>query len=339
MDLIVRHHGQYVGRQQDRLARLSGRDGHVIWDVALADGPGWSRLESAELPHAFGDVDGDGQLAMFVLVPLQRMSSTPCERRVISLRDGKTLWSHTTPYRENVLATFAAADLDGDGRPELVVRDQLLANAQAQFEVTALDGRVGSTRWTWRRRALQRDQRRIRTTCAWPISGARERAKCASSIRISATQQRVVILDAMGQERAGREVKAISPCVLLRADLEGDGADELLFRDGDRLCAVGRDLKDRWCWPSRDAVGKSIPARAGQPAVVVLNSMVGIDGATGRPRWDGQWRNCRPRSRRPRATAAACARRIGRCHGLPARPGHESSGAIHGVGRRASRTT
>ena len=91
----------------------------------------------------------------------------------------------------------------------------------------------------------------------------------------------------MGKERAGREVKAVSPGVLLRADLDGDGADELLFRDGDRLCAVGRDLKDRWCWPTRDPVREVIPARAGQPAVVVLDSMVGLDGATGRPRWDG----------------------------------------------------
>jgi hypothetical protein len=105
--------------------------------------------------------------------------------------------------------------------------------------------------------------------------------------RISATQQRVVILDAMGQERAGREVTAVSSGVLIRADLDGDGADELLFRDSERLCAVGRDLKDRWCWQTRDPVREVIPARAGQPAVVVLDSMVGLDGATGRPRWDG----------------------------------------------------
>ena len=121
----------------------------MIWDVALADDPGradWN-LPSYLTHSAMLMVMGSSPL--FVLVPLHRISSTPCERRAISLRDGKTLWSHTTTYREDVLARFAAGDLDGDGRPELVVRDQLLANAQAQFEVTALDGRDGSTRWTW----------------------------------------------------------------------------------------------------------------------------------------------------------------------------------------------
>ncbi len=50
----------------------------------------------------------------------------------------------------------------------------------------------------------------------------------------------------------------------------------------------GRDLKDRWCRPTREAVREVIPSPKGQPAVVVLDSMIGLDGATGRPRWDGR---------------------------------------------------
>ena len=107
------------------------------------------------------------------------------------------------------------------------------------------------------------------------------------NVRISDNRQRVLILDATGKERAGRDLKAVSASTLTAADLDGDGRDELLFLDDDRLRAVRRNLEDLWSWPTREPVREVIPAREGQPAVVVLDSMVGLDGATGRPRWFG----------------------------------------------------
>ena len=51
--------------------------------------------------------------------------------------------------------------------------------------------------------------------------------------------------------------------------------------------AVRGDLEDGWSWPTREPVREIIPARKGEPAVILLESMIGLDGATGAPRWDG----------------------------------------------------
>jgi hypothetical protein len=158
MDIIVRHFGQFVPPAsstggnvvaQDRLARLSGRDGHVIWDRALTDLLGVGTGKLPDFPHALADCNVYRYLEIFALVPLQVFGSTPCEWRAVSLRDGKALWSHAATYCVDRLPTFAAGDLEGDGRLELVVRDQIFRNARDQLTVTALDSRDGSTRWTW----------------------------------------------------------------------------------------------------------------------------------------------------------------------------------------------
>ncbi len=282
MDFIVRHHGQFVPPggltggnvfPQDRLARLSGRDGHVIWDRALADLLGVGRGKPPDSAHAFVDCDGDGYVDIFVLLPPQLIDPTACQWRAVSLRDGKTLWSHATSYRADRLPIFEAGDLDGDGRLEFV-RNEIFGIPD-KLVVTALDSRDGSTRWSWYAPGFSGvDNQNQRNVCLADFEGKGASDVCVA-FPVSGTQQRVVILDATGHERASREVKASSPGTLIRADLDGDGADELLFRDGDRLCAVGRDLENRWFRPTREAVREVIPSAKGQPAVVVLDSMIG----------------------------------------------------------------
>jgi hypothetical protein len=97
--------------------------------------------------------------------------------------------------------------------------------------------------------------------------------------------QRIVILDAQGHERLDRNLPAFHN--LVAADLDGDDHAELLFQTFDRLRATGRNLQDLWSWPTPFAPRQILPARQGKPATVVLNSMIGLDGATGRARWSG----------------------------------------------------
>ncbi len=71
-------------------------------------------------------------------------------------------------------------------------------------------------------------------------------------------------------------------------DLDGDGRDELVLAFDGRLRAWGRDLADLWSWPSRAGfVHAILPAAAGRSATVVVPPSIGLDGATGRPRWAG----------------------------------------------------
>ncbi len=296
MDLIVRHQSPFapptsarsvMSSQQDRLARVSGRDGHVIWDVLLMDRKGGTLTDVPTRTHEFGDFDGDGGLDVVVLLQTDGLPEPGFEWCAVSLRDGKTLWSHAAPFHPKAYPVVTVGDLDGDGRPEIVVRDQLFGNAQGQVAVTVLDGRDGRERWTWRgggfSDAINPDPRDV---CLAELEAKGARDVCVN-VRISDLRQRVVVLDATGRERAGRELKGVSASTLTPADLDGDGHDELLFQDDDRLRAVRRNLQDLWTWPTRESVREVIPAREGQPAVVVLGSMVGLDGATGRPRWAG----------------------------------------------------
>ena len=103
MDLIVRHQSIFVHQPgtpiyvRDRLARVSGRSGRVIWDVPLEERTGATVAELASLPREFDDLDGDGGLDVVVIVPVAGAAGPSCERRAVSLRDGKTLWSHASP--------------------------------------------------------------------------------------------------------------------------------------------------------------------------------------------------------------------------------------------------
>ena len=73
------------------------------------------------------------------------------------------------------------------------------------------------------------------------------------------------------------------------ADLDGDGRDELLVNQGNRVHALDRELKERWFWPGRSArVERVIPAVRGSTGTVIMSAGLVLDGATGRPRWVGQ---------------------------------------------------
>jgi hypothetical protein len=294
-DLIAWHRSTFappgsfapgIIHEQTRLTRVSGRDGAVIWDTLLVERKGKAIANVPGLPWEFGDFDGDGALDVLMLLQVDGSSALAFERRAVSLRDGKTLWSHAAPFHADRDPAFAVGDLDGDGRAEIVVRDQAGGN-DAEIALSALDGRDGRARWTWRSGALPAAaDPRPRDFCLADFGGKGQFDVCLL-LPTADGRQRLVILDAHGTERAARDLKAGPARTLTRADLKGDRRDALLFLDDNQLRAVGQNLQDLWSWPTRESIREVIRAQAGQPSTVVLDSMVSLDGTTGRPRWAG----------------------------------------------------
>src|SRR5262249_1032795 len=148
---------------------------------------------------------------------------------------------------------FAVGDLDGDGRAEVIVKAIPSAGDPVGFEMAALEGRDGSTRWTWRggsrydqqnwapdpfflvdsegkgRREVYLKARREGRLEGGPMTPQRldqlrRDAPNASTVSYFPSKdtwrldQRVVILDAHGQERLGRILPATFHAVA-RTDL------------------------------------------------------------------------------------------------------------------------
>jgi len=267
--------------QELRLARLRGRDGRVIWDVLLATYKGGITKRSGFV-HEIADLDGDGGLEIVLLLRgNSNMGPRPDELRVLSLATGATRWLHQLSRVGPMFPAFAVGDLDGDGRQEVIVSELQIGTA---IEVDVLDGRDGTIRWTWRGGEARGSSDQNAPLRLAGFDGGRRKDICVN-FGIAEGRRRVVILDAQGQTRGSRELAPASLPMLVSADLDGDGRDELLFHDGDRLRAAEGDLVERWSWPTRELIREVVSGSSGRPATVVLNPSLGLDGATGRPIW------------------------------------------------------
>jgi outer membrane protein assembly factor BamB/predicted Ser/Thr protein kinase len=271
---------------QSRLARLSGRDGRVLWDVLLIEHMAGGNRRMGFV-HQVADVDGDGALEIVMLLTSFATSGPrPRELRALSLEKGETRWRHQLQEGAATSPDFAIGDLDGDGRPEVVVSQQSYQDGQAAIEVAALDGQSAEPRWSWRGgEALDGSEKNLRL-CLAAFDGNGRREICVS-FDIAQGRRRVVILDAEGRERIGRDLEPVSMPTLRSVDLDGDGRDELLVHANGRLLACRGDLEEQWSWPTRAPIREMIPASPGRPATVVLSPSLGLDGATGRPIWSG----------------------------------------------------
>ena len=292
-DLLVRHSDNFIqpgwapprpGLHQARLARISGRDGRVLWDTLLQANTD-SRNELDPPYPGFGDLDGDDALDIVLEVGSPHRLDHNYDAMVVSLRDGKLLWSHPlTPRHPWVVV----ADLDGDHRSEVLVDEtsERFGNASV---LQALDGRDGKARWTWRSNAEDSESPWVaRWNALANFEGDGRQSVCLGLSRAKGPE-RLVILDAQGRETAQRDLPQVRISNLSTADLNGDGRDELLLFDGQRLHAWRQDLKEFWSWPSQtEQYHKIVPTSPGRASTVVLYpDEMALDGATGQPRWAG----------------------------------------------------
>jgi hypothetical protein len=299
-DILVRHQNAFVPvgapppsavPSRSRLTRLSGRDGRIIWDIPLIDREGPSRSGRIE-PGGFGDLDGDGVLDLVEAVePVGATDSTPMELRAISLADGKPLWTHPLEYKTHpsFLPPLAVADLDEDGRAEVLVVLKPVKEDGPEYVLQALDGRDGTVRWSWRGGPAAVNEPFVAGAfCLADLESKGRRSLCVSFDDPDGAHL-IIVLDPRGRETARREWSIDHINGLVAADLTGDGREELLVSSEGLLQVLGRDLKDLWSWPI--AMGRKwsiIPASPGQTGLVIVDPGVGLDGADGHPRWTGQ---------------------------------------------------
>ena len=277
---------------QSRLARLSGRDGRVVWDVLLVEHTG-GMSHAMGWAHVLADLDGDG--GREIVLQLNRSSAsgpTPFELRVISLATGETRWSHPLNPGPAASPAFVVGDLDGDGRSEVIVAEQTLVDGQSATEVTALDGLTGGA--SAGPGAVVKLAKCLIRTRHFDLPGLMEAAGGTSAL--ASALRRTGAASRSSTRRAGVESgatwnRSICPA-LTTADLDGDGRDELLFHDArPAVCAPGRPERTLVAADPRSRFAR-FSRRAGRPATVVLSPSLGIDGATGRPLWSiGQARS------------------------------------------------
>ena len=290
-DLIVCHWSTFVAPGSElfpgpaspgrpNLARISGRDGRIHWDVALADYIGADLFGYAP-PLLFHDLNGDGIHEALLVLPAH--SSGPHTLLVISLQDGKILWSKSKLRSDHLTGgDVQVGDFDADTRIEVALLDRLDA------EVHVYDGRDGKDRWTWKSGIERRGNPSEQWIALADLAGNGRKNLCVQFHDRGGPIQ-VVVLDGNGKERKRRALAAEWGGTLEAADVNGDGRDELLVWYADALHAWDGDLNDLWSWPDRSGViDRILPGSQARPGAVILAPALALNGATGIPLWTGQ---------------------------------------------------
>ncbi len=290
---VVEPHGApdliagYSFGQASRLARVSGRDGRIIWDVAVSENAFPAHLLGTPV-RGFDDLDGDGGMDAVVGSWSLSVSSPPFSHRLVavSLRDGKMLWSHAVGYDMPNDLEILVGDVNGDKRADVVCKEGFVVGLKRSARVRVLDGRDGKACWSFSPSVKDSGTHLLELA---DFEGNGVQSVCLNFEGPGG--RRVVVFDGEGKERGHRDFEDGGAPSSKAADLDGDGRDELLVSYDGRVHACDRDLKELWSWPSGvGRISEVVSGMAGRQGEVILAPGGGFDAKTGQRRWTDQVR-------------------------------------------------
>lgn len=313
---------------QHTLAVLAGSNGSVKWKHHISQAYSGQRnrrysVKRDALRAAYADLNEDGVID--IVVPTEHhQGADSLELRAVSGADGESMWHHklAPPPRYARWQMFEQSpvpeigDLDGDGKPEVLVldyREQQHAGGRKRTAVlAALDGQSGTERWTWQS-AVNQDCGRIsahtdsldeRPSPRLIRSG--DKGRPLVCLNLWGEPGELVTLDQNGKLIRRLVVSALEPTFQCHFDdLDDDGKDELVFIEGVDLKSISPTTgRTNWTWTIPSASNSRIVdvlwcgPRAETPVVVVQTdfTMHGVCGADGKSLWSAT--SPRPRSGR-----------------------------------------
>ncbi len=313
------------------LVVASGQTGRTQWAEPLTSAATGAagrnyRFEDVHLEASYIDLDADGVLD--IILPAQRSPhDLALETRAISGKDGRTHWGAPLPIdsdaRESLANTAppAVADVDGDGKPEVVIvslveRRTEDGRIENLVQLELLDGVSGHALWTWNSLADRwgnqashrrgRPDDRLRAVLVRRPTGGHWIA-----VRFWNKNQELHVIDELGQTVSHTTQLASFDHIQNRVwaiDVDGDGGDELIMLTQSELIMVRPNQLETPLWhlPVKtmgwtQILGVTERARmddgadkglrlSSAPTVIVQagrdrNSVYGIDAATGDYLW------------------------------------------------------
>jgi len=256
------------------------------------------------------DLDTDGKWD--VVAPAINPTGKNLEIHAYRGADGTQLWKHPLPLERQMhdaivqLHPVRAADLEQDGKAEVLVleRDPVASPTSSDVLVPrlcVLDGASGTVRWrnsgeqrVHEYQPFQQGERRGITEVALPrVAGG----TVVPTILFTGPKPQFMTCRGPDQVTTTSLETRIEAATLWCCDVDDDGTDEIALVVAGEIWLVSPDslAKPRWKRGSTtERYARILEARSAtpqRPAEIVAvrvsgdNSVVGLDAATGQPRW------------------------------------------------------
>jgi hypothetical protein len=299
------------------LGVLSGRNGKLLW---TDEAPEKNTRSEEDVPYPqFVDLDGDGKCDVLLALKRNETQESEANYELQARRglDGRLLWrlsfgGDSNSWKRERLAEAGddargpldppckIGDLDGDGRPEVVLMDE------GKGAILVLNGASGELRASY---AVPTglNSGRAQRLCLADFGGDRKRTVIASvpgdySWRPDSAAgpwapipPKLAFFAFSNNALERQSAAEVDAWILASADVDGDGKQELIVVHGAReklRVRVCRDTFEQMLWEqpvSLPTCDRMAPAEASQPMVLVVrgsdNAFEGRDAASGRLLW------------------------------------------------------